>query len=197
MRHWNESGESSDDEDENVIKTVGTNIFFHAEVSRKNIFELIENIKKLELELLKKQIELGDAYNPTIKIYIHSEGGDVYAGFSGMDHIINSKVNIITIADGCCCSAATFLLLGGKTRSMQKHSHVLIHQITSGGFWGKFEELKDEMDCCTKIMDMVKDVYREKTNIPEKKLKTLMKRDVYLSSEECLRYQIVSELACP
>jgi len=197
LRFRNDDGSESDEDDENVIKTLGTNIYFHAEVNRKNIFELIENLKKLEVELLKKQIELGDDYRPHIKIFIHSEGGDVYAGFSGMDHIKNSKVDITTIADGCCCSAATFLLLGGKRRLIQNHAYILIHQISSGGFWGKFEELKDEMECCKKLMEMVKDVYKEKTEIPDKKLKTLMKRDVYLSAEECLRYQIVNGTFCP
>lgn len=195
-RNSGDDAEDSDTDDENIIKTIGTNIYFHAEVNRKNVFKLIENIKILEIDLLKKAVDLTD-YAPEIQLFIHSEGGDVYSGFSAMDHIQNARVNITTIADGCCASAGTFILLAGKKRLMNQHSYILIHQISSGGFWGKFEELKDEIQTCTKIMDMVKTVYTEKTEIPEKKLKTLMKRDVYLSSEECLQYQIVSELACP
>lgn len=196
--NWRRTNEESDSEveDENIIKTIGSDIYFHAEVNRKNIFNLIENIKKLEIELLKKAVEL-NGYVPEIRLFIHSEGGDVYSGFSAMDHIQNSRVNITTIADGCCASAGTFILLAGKKRLMNPHSYILIHQISSGGFWGKFEELKDEIQTCTKIMDMVKTVYTEKTEIPQKKLKTLMKRDVYLSSSECLEYQIVAELAYP
>ncbi|MDA9846972.1 Clp protease ClpP [Flavobacteriaceae bacterium] len=195
---WQRTNEESDSDtdDENIIKTVGCDIFFHAEVNRKNIFSLIENIKKLEIELMKKAVDL-HGYDPEIRLFIHSEGGDVYSGFSAMDHIQNSRVNITTIADGCCASAGTFILLAGKTRMMNPHSYILIHQISSGGFWGKFEELKDEIHTCTKIMDMVKSVYTDKTKIPDKKLKTLMKRDVYLSSEECLQYQIVSGLFYP
>jgi len=188
--------DDSDSDDENIIKTVGSDIFFYAEVNRKTIFNLIENIKKLEINLLKKAVEL-HGYNPEIRIFIHTDGGDVYSGFSAMDHIKNSRVKITTIADGCCASAGTFILLAGKQRLMNPHSYILIHQISSGGFWGKFEELKDEIQTCVKIMDMVKSVYTENTEIPQKKLKTLMKRDVYLSSEECLQYQIVSGLACP
>lgn len=196
--NWRRTNEESDSEveDENIIKTIGSDIYFHAEVNRKNIFNLIENIKKLEIELLKKAVEL-NGYVPEIRLFIHSEGGDVYSGFSAMDHIQNSRVNITTIADGCCASAGTFILLAGKKRLINPHSYILIHQISSGGFWGKFEELKDEIQTCTKIMDMVKTVYTEKTEIPQKKLKTLMKRDVYLSSSECLEYQIVAGLAYP
>lgn len=200
MRRYNgkdtETTEDEEADDGNKIKTIGSTIYFHAEVTRKTIYELIEKLTLLETDLLKKAIEL-PGYVPEIKIFIHSDGGDVYAGFSGMDHLLNSKVSITTIADGCCASAATFLLLGGKTRLMQAHSYILIHQIESGGFWGKFEELKDEMKCCTNLMDMLKRVYTEKTQIPLKKLKVLMKRDVYLSSEECQQYQIVSGIFCP
>ena len=196
--HWQRTNEESDSDtdDENIIKTIGNTIYFHAEVNRKNIFNLIENIKNLEIDLLKKAVEL-NGYVPEIQLFIHSEGGDVYSGFSAMDHIQNSRVNITTIADGCCASAGTFILLAGKKRLMNPHSYILIHQISSGGFWGKFEDLKDEISTCTKIMDMVKSVYTERTKIPEKKLKTLMKRDVYLSYKECLQYQIVSGLAYP
>ena len=190
-RKKNNDDDESDTEEENIVKTVGNDIYFHAEVNRKTIFSIIENIKKLEIELLKKTVDLR-GYEPEIRLFIHSEGGDVYSGFSAMDHIQNSKISITTIADGCCASAGTFILLAGKKRLMNPHSYILIHQISSGGFWGKFEELKDEIHTCTKIMDMVKTVYTEKTDIPQKKLKTLMKRDVYLSSEECLQYQIVS-----
>lgn len=188
--------DSDDEEPDDVIKTIGNDIFFHAEVTRKNVFELIENIRKLEVDLLKKSVELHD-YVPHIRIFIHSAGGDVYAGFSAMDHIKNSKVKITTIADGTCASAATFILLAGKKKFIQKHSYILIHQISAGGIWGKFEELKDELQCCTKLMDMLKKVYNENTKIPAKRLKTLMKRDVYLSAEECLEYQIVDGLFCP
>ena len=195
MRLNSNENDSSDDEEEDIVKTVGSDIYFYADVSKKTIFQLIECLNKLETELLKKAVDL-PGYTPQVRIFIHSDGGDVYAGFSGMDHLLNSKVKIITIADGCCASAATFLLLGGKERFMKKHSYLLIHQITSGGFWGKFHELKDELETCTKLMNALKKIYTERTNIPEKKFKSLMKRDVYLSSEECREYQIVDGLFC-
>ena len=86
--------------------------------------------------------------------------------------------------------------MGGKRRLMQKHAFILIHQLSSGTL-GNFEELKDDIKCCKKLMDMFKVVYNRETKIPERKFKMLMKRDVYLSAEECLEYQIVNEIFCP
>jgi ATP-dependent protease ClpP protease subunit len=100
------------------------------------------------------------------------------------------KIPVTTIVDGVCCSAATFILLGGKKRLMKENSFVLIHQL-SNTFWGKFEELKDEMETVTKLMEHIKNLYRKNTTLSETKLKRLMKRDVYLDGDECIRYNIV------
>jgi len=171
-------------------------IYFYCEVSDQTITKLITTLKKLEINLRKKALKL-DGYKPKIKIYIRSPGGDVYAGFSGMDHICASKVPVTTIADGLCASAATFLLLAGKKRYMTPNSHVLIHQISSGGFWGKYEELKDDLKHCNKLMDQLKNLYTTRCEIPEKKLSKLMKRDIYLSAEDCLEFKVVDSISCP
>ncbi len=188
--------ESDEEEDRNVVKTVGSEIFFYSEVTSEKVFELIEQVKNLESSLLKQAVDL-PGYAPEITIYIQSGGGDVYAGFSGMDHLKQSRVKIYTVADGCCASAASFLLLGGTYRYVNPHTQVLVHQISSSGFWGKFEELKDEMAMCEKLMELVKRIYKRETDIPDKMFKTLMKRDVYLSPEECLEFRIVDEIAYP
>jgi ATP-dependent protease ClpP protease subunit len=67
----------------------------------------------------------------------------------------------------------------------------LIHQLSSG-FWGKYEEIKDEVKTCEQLMKMIRQIYTEKTNIPPKKLKAMMKRDIYLSSQECVEYGIAA-----
>ena len=188
--------DSDDDSGESMVKTIGNEIYFYSGVTDKSVFELIQQVKKLETKLLKQSIEFPN-YEPEITIYIKSNGGDVYAGFSGMDHLRQSKVKIYTVADGCCASAATFLLLAGEYRYINPHTHVLIHQIASGCFWGKFEELKDEMTVCKQLMDMIKGIYKSDTKIPEKTFKTLMKRDVYLSPEECINFGIVHEISYP
>lgn len=188
--------ESSDTEKDEEISTYGTNIYFYADVTNETITKLIVSIKKLENKLRKKSIDL-EGYKPKIKLFIRSNGGDVYAGFSGMDHIQGCKIPITTIADGFVASAATFLLLAGKQRIATPSSYILIHQISTNGFWGKYEDLKDEMDSCNKLMEMLKTIYSQKTDIPEKKLKKLMKRDIILTSNQCLEFKVVDKIAYP
>ena len=112
-----------------------------------------------------------------------------------MNVLEKSRVKVTTIAQGSCCSSATFMLLGGSERLMGMNAHILIHQISTGEFWGNYEEMKDEVKSCGKFMKAIKDIYMKKTKIPEKKFKKMMKKDVYLPSSKCLKYKIVHGIA--
>ena len=177
---------------EEYVKVIGNEILFYADVDRENALDFVEKFKKLEIELLKKKAELF-GYEPLIRVHIMSEGGDIFAGMTMMNTLESSRVKIVTIAQGSCCSAATFMLLGGSERRMGKNAYVLIHQISTE-LWGNFQELKHELKSTDKFMRMLKKMYLEKTQIPDKMLKKLMKKDIYLSPKDCLKYGIVHAL---
>jgi ATP-dependent protease ClpP protease subunit len=118
-----------------------------------------------------------------------SDGGDIFAGLNMMNVLERSRVKVTTIAQGSCCSAATFVFLGGSERRMGRNAYLLIHQISTE-FWGNFQELKTEMKSTEKFMKMLKKMYLSKTKIPEKKFKRLMKKDIYLTPEKCIKYDI-------
>ena len=177
---------------EEYVKTIGNEILFYADVDRENALDFVDKFKKLEIELLKKKAELV-GYEPSIRVHIMSEGGCIFAGMNMMNVLETSRVKVITIAQGSCCSAATFMLLGGAERRMGKNAYILIHQISTE-MWGNFQELKHELKSTDKFMKKLKQMYLEKTKIPEKMLKKLMKKDIYLSPEKCLKYKIVDAL---
>jgi ATP-dependent protease ClpP protease subunit len=184
--------DNKDTEVEECVKIIGNEILFYGDIDRENALDFVEKFKKLEIDLLKKMAELV-GYEPTIRVHIMSEGGDIFSGLNMMNVLERSRVKVITIAQGSCCSAATFVLLGGSERRMGKNAYLLIHQISTE-FWGNFQELKNEMKSTDKFMKMLKKMYLSKTKIPEKKFKKLMKKDVYLTPEKCLKYEIVSSL---
>jgi ATP-dependent protease ClpP protease subunit len=184
--------ETKEQEENDCIKVIGNELLFYGDVDRENTLEFVEKFKKLEIELLKKMAELV-GYEPMIRVHIMSEGGDVYAGLNMMNVLERSRVKVVTIAQGACCSAATFVLLGGKERRMGKNAYLLIHQISTE-MWGSFNDLKHELKSTDKLMKMLKDMYLSKTKIPEAKFKSLMKKDIYLPPDKCLKYGIVSEI---
>jgi ATP-dependent protease ClpP protease subunit len=184
------SSGSDTDDDNDVIRVNGCDIYYYGHIDRENALNFIDEFKKLEVDLLKKSIEL-PGYNPMIRVHIHSDGGCVFSGLNIMDVLKSSRINVVTIAEGTCCSAATFILLGGNRKLMNKHSFVLIHQLSTG-FFGNYHELRDEMKTCKKIMNTIKSIYTSETKIPKEKMTEFMKKDVYLGYEECLKYEIVS-----
>lgn len=185
--------DESDDEFEDVC-VVGNEIFFYTDVTEETVMWLNKTIRKLERDLVSKGSEIGGIVKPEVKLYINSHGGDMFSGMSAMDHISNSRLRITTIADGMCASAATFMLLGGHKRMMKPHAHVLIHQLSTNGFWGKFEDLKDEMKSCKKFMEMIRSIYEQNCKIPEDRMESMMKKDIYLDAAECLEFNIVEEV---
>jgi ATP-dependent Clp protease protease subunit len=100
---------------------------------------------------------------------------------------------VYTYVEGAVASAGTLLSLAGDKRYMGKYSHLLIHQL-SGGMYGKFNEMEDEIYNCTALMKLLKAFYKEKTKMPMKKLEEILTKDIWLSADECLQYGIVDQI---
>jgi ATP-dependent Clp endopeptidase proteolytic subunit ClpP len=182
-------------EDNSFVKVQGSDIYFHCEVCEETVLELKMKLKKLEMELRHKFLDLDIRRRPEIRLYIRSDGGDIHAGLSAMDCIANMKhVKIRTIADGVCASAATFILLGGHRRYMTRNSYIMIHQLNMDGTWGKFEDFKDQLANLQQFMDRFREIYLRETKIPQEKLEEILKRDIYMDTDKCLKWDIVDDI---
>ena len=175
------------------IKVHSNEIYFYSEISVESVEEFNFHLSKLDMELRCKYIELGIDEQPTIKIYIHSPGGDVHAGFGAMDHIRSCKSKTVTIADGFTASAAAIMYLGGQERLIKENSFILIHQLSSE-FWGTYGEMRSEMNNLEQLMNRMTYVCKKYTNIPEYRLEKLMSSDIILSAKKCIKYGISSRV---
>ena len=185
--------EDSDDDVEeqtdcNIIRK-GNNIYYYEGIDKKPILELISQLKDLEAILINLKYTYD--VNPVIKLHIYSEGGDAFMGLSIYDFIKTLKIPVHTYIDGLIASAATFLFLAGKKRFMTENSNILIHQISTG-FWGKFEDLKDEYKNTTELMKIAKKIYTDNTNMSKKTIDDIIKRELYLTYQDALKYNIVN-----
>jgi len=171
-------------------------VYFHCEVCPESVTEFNMKIRQLDLDLRKKHLELGlERIKPEIRVWIRSEGGDIHAGLSAMDCLRSIKGSKIrTIADGVCASAATFVLLGGRSRHMTENSYILIHQLNMDGSWGKYEDFKDQMHNLEKFMKRFRKIYVSETKIPESKLEKLLRRDLYMDSRRCVKWEVVDSV---
>jgi len=175
------------------LETVDNKIYFYAEIYRDKVLQLNKKIRELNNSMCRQKDQLNLEEDIPIYLYLNSFGGSIFSGFSAMDALIKSKLPVITIVDGCCASAATFLSVVGTKRYITPHSYLLIHQLSSG-YWGKYEEIKDQMDNVNKFMGLIKEVYCKYTKMPEDKLDEILKHDIWLNAEECIEYGLVDEI---
>ena len=167
-------------------------IYYYAGVNRDSAVELNKKLGELE----SKSLTLGnnlDIEPPTLKILINSGGGSVTAGISSMDTILRCKVPVYTYVDGFCASAATFLSVVGSHRFMSRNSYMLIHQLSSS-LWGKYSEIEDEKKNLDLMMETIKNVYREYTQVPMNKIDEILKHDLLWDAKTCLKYRLIDEI---
>lgn len=172
------------------INKMGNKIYFYEDIDKETIIALIKEIQTLTYELQLQASKY--AFEPHIDLHIYSPGGDAFMGLSIYDFIRKNAVPIHTYIDGNIASAATFMFLAGAKRFMSPNSTVLIHQVSTS-FWGKFEDLKDEVKNTTEIMKIVRNLYSENTTMKKKDIDAILKRELFLNFAECERNGFITQ----
>lgn len=175
------------------VRRIGTNVYFYCDVTRETVFQLMARLQEARREaLLHHQPPRAPAAAlPVVHIYIHSDGGDVYAGISGKAHLQRfGGVELVSVVDGYVASAATLLLLGCSRRICLRNSNVLIHQLRTS-FAGKFSDLLDEATNSSALMETFASIYRAETTLSKKRIAELLSKEIHLSDEECLAAGLV------
>jgi ATP-dependent Clp endopeptidase proteolytic subunit ClpP len=176
------------------LESSNNRIYFYSEIDRERILQLNKTIREQNNNIIT-QCQIMDRPIETEKIFLHisSFGGSIFAGYAGMDEILKSKVKIVTIIDGCCASAATFLSVVGHKRYINEHGYVLIHQLSSI-FWGKYAEFQDEMKNMDRFMKMTKDIYAKYTKVPMSMIDEILQHDIWFDAKQAVEYGIVDEI---
>jgi len=175
------------------LTVVENHIYFYQEVTPKSIMELGIAIKTIEQQLINLATNLELEQISPIHLHLNSGGGCVFSGLAGAGHILNSQIPVFTYVEGSAASAATILSCVGAKRHITEHSFMLIHQISTG-VWGTYENLKDEKESMDSLMEMINGIYLKHTNLKKKNLKELLKRDLWITPQQCLELGLVDEV---
>jgi ATP-dependent Clp protease, protease subunit len=167
--------DTSDDEDDPDVHRQGEIIYFHCDVSTKNVLQLIRALNAATCHAFTHNI-------PHITLYVHSLGGCAFAGLSAYDHIRNCRLPVHTVADGFVASAATLICLAGAKRYAHRHACLLIHELSTG-MSGKLAELVEEVGNSKVTMRIIRSVYEERTSVPITELKAMLKKESMLPFE--------------
>ncbi len=186
---WGLRNESDEDEEDDSpgVSRWRNEISFYCSVSLKTVSDLMKEFRGCL-----------DSGITDIKLRIHSCGGDAYAGLAAHDFLIGVQrgshaVRLTTVAEGCCASAATFLLIAGERREVNVNAMVLIHQLRVGNYgYQKFSEQVEDLNANAKMMEMLKKLYTSKTGIPAKKLDELLSNEIWMNADECRKFSVAT-----
>lgn len=188
--------DTESDSTKSTKETVNINsnqIFFYDDVTRQSIYTLNRQLDATAKSIQILQIHYNLPTLVPVQLYINSEGGEVFSAFSAVDRIKSSAVPVHSYVEGFCASAATLLSVCAHKRYIRKNGFMLIHQLSSS-VWGNFQQIQEETKNLELLMNRIKKIYKIHTKFDDKELDTLLKQDLYLDAEECLKYGLVDEI---
>jgi ATP-dependent protease ClpP protease subunit len=191
-KHNGDTSESDSDEDESKIVRENNHVYFYSEVSRESIFKLNILLREAEKFVHTMSFDL-NVKNIPIYLHINSFGGSLYDAYAAVDTIKNLRVPIYSIVEGCAASAGTIISVVCNKRFIGKNAHMLIHQLSSK-MWGKMSEIEDEYKHLNELMKQIKRLYGEYTKISKKELTELLKHDIWLNPQTCIKYGLVDDV---
>ena len=182
-------GEEKEEEEEEggdasslLVERQENTITFFADVSLRSVSRLLALVHEARRDGFAE-----------LHLHIHSYGGDAFAGLVAYHRLREARVKLVTYVDGMAASAATFLLLAGETRRAFPHSFVLIHQL-SGGMFGKYRDLIDEMNNTHDLMKVFVRLYKERTTMKVSQIKALLTTERCIPALRCVAKGIVHEV---
>ena len=158
-----------------------------------SIMEFTKNLIMWNMEDEQNNIPIED--RKPVYIYILSYGGQLDQIMTLIDVINLSKMKIKTINLGVCASAGCLLLMSGTKgeRYAVKNSWGLVHQ-GSGGASGTASMVEAQTQNYKKILEMVKKLILEKTNITPTQYSKKKLQEWYVYGEDMIKLGIVDHI---
>lgn len=169
-----------------TVKIIDKDIYLYGDIDDRSLLKLKQCLNRLNKKLDAINYELSiQQFSPIINLHIASNGGCCFSGLHMYDIIRSNKYKVDTYIDGFAASAATFPFLAGNKRFMSQNSYVLIHQLSTL-VAGTYQNLKDQMQNCEKIMNSFKKIYLKELKVEKEELDKLLSKDLWLSREQAI-----------
>jgi ATP-dependent Clp endopeptidase proteolytic subunit ClpP len=193
MKKSEDEKEDDDNTDaDSKIYREHNHVYFYTEIDRNSVSKLNTLIREAEEHCIITALRLHIDRVP-IYLHIYSNGGYIHAAFAAIDVIKSCRTPVYSVIEGATASAGTLISIVCSKRFIRPTAYMLIHQL-SGECWGKMNEIKDEYKNLTELMNRITDIYKTHTTLSSKKLKKLLKHDLWLSAKKSLKYGLVDEL---
>lgn len=166
----------------------------YSKMFEDRIIFLITDINSETANLVKSQLLYLDSIShDPIKMYIDSNGGEVYTCMGVIDTMNFIKSTVITVNIGICASMAAIVLSNGDVRRSLPNSRVLMHQ-PMGGRVGQSTDIEIASRELSHVKKILYKIMADKTNKSVKDIEKDVDRDKWMSSKQALKYGIIDEI---
>ena len=130
-----------------------------------------------------------------IQMFIHSPGGEIYAGMAILDTMNYIKPDISTIAVGVAASMGSILLTGGTKgkRLALPNSKIHIHQ-PLGGVEGQASDIEIEAQEILKLKKILNQKLSKQTGQSIKQIEKDSDRNKYFTAKEAKDYGLIDKV---
>jgi ATP-dependent Clp protease, protease subunit len=130
-----------------------------------------------------------------IQLYVHSPGGEVYAGLAIYDAMQQVTAPVSTAAIGRTASFGTVILTGGKKglRYALPHSTIHMHQ-PFGGTQGQVTDMMIMVKEYQRLKEELLSIFMLHTGQPKERLERDMERDIFLNPQEAVEYGLIDSV---
>lgn len=128
-----------------------------------------------------------------IRLYIDSEGGDLYKGVNMVSTILNSKTPVWTYLEGSIgMSAGLLLYLAGDKKFMSSFGNLMYHELRASSDYQTLAEMKNTVAHYASLQEQIDKFIVKQTSIPMKRLKNQRKKnlDWFISFKDAKRYNM-------
>lgn len=149
---------------------------WYADISSKNVEEMIRNIS-----------------GGTIELHVSSVGGDVFESITINNMLKNHPAKIHAHIDGIAASGMSLIVMAADKIIMPSNTMLMIHQAATV-MYGNADEFSKTAEDLRKIDTAVTESYLHRFNGEKEKLIELLKKETYLTAEECHKYGLCDEI---
>lgn len=175
----------------NFYRNAKDRIFYiEYELERENLVE----IAKFILQINKEDEGIPREERKPIRLYIYSYGGEIDACIYFLNICRLSKTPIWTYNLAIAMSGGLVLLLAGEKRYALRDSVALIHQGSTEGGGGTYEQVQANAENYKKRVATMENWILERTKIPKTVYNRKKKNEWYLQDSEQIEYGIVDEI---
>jgi ATP-dependent Clp protease protease subunit len=176
--------------DDVTLQSIGAYMLFD-EVDSESAKNLCEFIIKSNYIFPSDQV---------LTILVNSPGGEMYDGFSIIDLMETSRLNISTVGIGMIASMASLITTAGTKglRVMTKNAFVMTHQFSTY-FEGKYHELVATRDHDDELHERCIKHFKQYTTMTDKQIKDVFlgSSDKWLTAKEALKYGMCDRIQNP